>query len=530
MSAFVLLGQISAQMILVLAWVSLAVVAVRNLVAFAQLLVAAWVFAHRIKPAGRSIDLWSRFEELAPPVSVIAPAYNEQLSIVESVKALLALHYPEHEVIVVNDGSSDATLATMIEAFSLHPCDRQQSVALQQTRIRGVYSSSRYANLLVIDKENGRKADAANAGIGFALTPLICVIDADSIIEPDGLLRATEPFLTDAGDLVAVGGAIRIVNGSKVRGGHIDAIALSDKWLPRLQVVEYLRAFLTARVANAHLGMLMLISGAFGIFRRELVVELGGYRHDTVGEDLELVTRIHRHMRERNQPYRIDFVPEIVCWTEAPETLEGLRNQRSRWQQGAMETLVRHRAIIGNPRYGRVGLIAMPLIVIEDILGPPAELIGYLVFPAAYLLGILSPTSVLAFLCLTFLFGIGLSVATLALEERQLRRTPSANDLARLAFAAVVENFGYRQINLIYRLRGVWRFLRKDTQWAGVPRTGFKRAENGKTSWPLMQERRLDASADDGAQDQPDAWQTHDASPGMDASEKMPKAIKGARL
>ena len=205
---------------------------------------------------------------MAPPVSVIAPAFNEELSIVDSIQALLALHYPEHEVIVVNDGSKDATLARLITEFDMHRVDRQQIAALQTTRILGVYASSTHPNLLVVDKENGRKADAVNAGIGFAMTPLVCVIDADSIIEADGLLRAVEPFMSDDGDLVAVGGAIRIVNGSIVRGGHIERIGLSNKWLPRFQMVEYMRAFLTARVANADLQMLLLISGAFGIFRR----------------------------------------------------------------------------------------------------------------------------------------------------------------------------------------------------------------------------------------------------------------------
>lgn len=476
--------------VLALAWLSLLVITLRNGISVVQLLGAARVFARRVKPARNSVDLWSRYQDLAPPVTIVAPAFDEELSIVDSVQALLALHYPEHEVIVVNDGSKDTTLAQLLAAFDMYEVERQQLAALQQTRILGVYGSRRHPNLLVVDKENGRKADAANAGIGFAMTPLICVIDADSIIEPDGLLRAVEPFMTDSGDLVAVGGAIRVVNGSEVRGGHIERIGISDKWLPRFQMVEYMRAFLTARVANADFRMLMLISGAFGIFKRSVVVDIGGYRHDTVGEDLELVTRIHRHMRERKVPYRIEFVPEIVCWTEAPETLAGLRNQRMRWEQGALETLTFHRRMIGNPRYGRIGTVAMPLMVIEDVLGPPLELIGYLVFPIAWWLGILAPATALAFLCLTFVFGTAISVATLALEERQLRRTPSAADLARIVLAAIAENFGYRQANLVFRLRGMWRYLRKDASWAAVPRTGFTRAAEAKTEWPLEEERR----------------------------------------
>ncbi|WP_255325921.1 glycosyltransferase family 2 protein [Sphingobium sp. 15-1] len=451
------------------------VVSIRNLVSTVQLLLAARVFVTRIKPASRSYDLWTRYADLALPVSVIAPCFNEELSIADSVRALLALEYPDHEVILVNDGSSDRTLEVLIREFALRPIEREQLAELQKTRILGVYGSARYPNLILIDKQNGRKADAVNAGLGFAAAPLVCVIDADSIIEPDGLLRAAEPFMADDGSLMAVGGAIRIVNGSVVAGGHVREIRLSDKWLPRYQILEYLRAFLTARIANARLDMLMLISGAFGMFRRAALVEIGGYRHDTVGEDLEVVTRIHRRMREEKKPYRVDFVPEIVCWTDAPESWKGLRNQRARWEQGALETIVEHRRMLGNPRYGRIGLVSMPLIVIEDVLGPPCELFGYLLIPLLWLMGVTSGAVVFAFFSLTVLFGTALSLGTLALEEVQLRRTPRARDLAMIGIAAVVENLGYRQANLAFRLYGMWRFFRKDNRWAAAGRSAFVR-------------------------------------------------------
>ena len=440
------------------------------------------------------------------------------MSIVDSVRALLAIQYPQHEVIVVNDGSNDATLAIMLEAFAMEPSDRQQIVALQHTRVLGVYQSRTNPNLLLVDKENGRKADAANAGIGFAQMPLVCVIDADSIIEPDGLLRATEPFMADDGSLVAVGGAIRVVNGSSVDAGHITQIGLSNKWLPRFQVVEYMRAFLTARVANTELSMLTLISGAFGIFKRSILIEIGGYRHDTVGEDLELVIRLHRRLREQKRPYRLAFVPEVVCWTEAPETLVGLSNQRARWEQGALETLIRHRSMLFNPRYGRIGMVAMPLLLLEDLVGPPLELIGYLLLPVCYWMGIFSLANTLAFLSLIFVFGTAVSVGTLALEEKQLRRTPSAADLGRIALAAVLENFGYRQINLWYRLRGMWRFLKNDSSWAAVPRVGFGRADDvAKTVLPILTDRRASIFATPDAGEN-NAYPQEDALPESEAA------------
>lgn len=469
---------IAVQLVMYLAYICLIVVVFRNFISVVQLVMAAFIFATRVKPSAVSLDLWHRYGDLALPVSVIVPAFNEELSIVQSVRAILALEYPEHEVIVVNDGSSDSTIQELIDGFDCVPSDRSQIEVLQHTKILGVYQSRKHANLIVIDKENGRKADASNAGIGFARTPLVCVIDADSIIETDGLLRATEPFMYDTGKMVAVGGAIRIANGCEIRAGSLRKIGVSKAWLPRFQVVEYLRAFLTARVANAEGDSLMLISGAFGIFRRSALIEVGGYEHETVAEDLELIVRIHRYMREHKRDYKIGFVPEIVCWTEAPTTWGGLRNQRARWQQGALETLIRHRRMIFNPRYGRIGMLSMPQIVVEDVIGPPAELIGYLVIPAALLLGVMDPTMVILFLCLTVLFGSGLSIGTLALEELQLKRTPSASDLIRVGLAAFVENFGYRQANLFFRFAGIGRHLRKDTSWAAVPREGFDSARD----------------------------------------------------
>ena len=463
----------ATNIVLALALSCFVVVAARNGISLVQLVLASWVFATRTKPGKSSVELWHRYGDLTLPVTVIAPAFNEELSIVQSVRALLSLEYPHHEVIVVNDGSDDDTLGALIKGFDLQPYAYSQIAKLQKTKIRSTWRSKTNPNLFVVDKDNGRKADAANAGIGFARTPLVCIIDADSIIETDGLLRAAEPFMHDDGRLVGVGGTIRVVNGCTVEGGALRKVGVDKGLIPRFQVVEYLRAFLTNRVANAHTDTLMLISGAFGMFRRDTLIEIGGYRHDTVGEDLELVVRLHRHMREQQRPYAIKFVPDIVCWTEAPATFAGLKGQRSRWQQGALETLQRHRRMIFNPRYGRIGMVSMPQFILEDVIGPPAEVVGYLVVPAAVLLGILDPTMALAFFGVTILFGTGISLGSLILEEVQLRRTQSVRDLARIGEAALLENFGFRQLNLLYRLRGIRSFFAGETKWEAVPRIGF---------------------------------------------------------
>ena len=454
-------------------FVAMIVILIQNSVYLAQLMKSIQTRRREPLRVGSKLDMWARQGRAAIPVSVIAPAFNEELTIVESVRALLSLNYPEFEVIVINDGSPDSTLETLIQNFGLVPSDRKGIAAIAHNPLRGVYTTPDHPNLLVLDKENGRKADAVNAGLNFASMPLICVIDADSLIEADGLLRTTEPFLFDDGDLVAVGGTIRITNGCGIGGGMVNRVGMPKNWLVRIQMLEYLRAFLIARVAASRWSMLMLISGAFGVFKRTAVIEAGGYRHDTVGEDLELVVRLHRHGYETGRPCRVEFVPDALCWTEAPETIAGLRNQRARWQQGALETLSNHRKMIFNRRYGKIGMIGMPLIFVEDVLGPIAELVSYAMLPVLLIMGWAEPALVAGFFCVSLLFGTALGLGAIAHEELQMRRTGSLRDFAILGLCAFVENFGYRQMCAWFRIVGISKFFKNDTKWAAVPRVGF---------------------------------------------------------
>ena len=238
-----------------------------------------------------------------PPVTLIAPAYNEEPTCVEATRSLLTLRYPDFEILVVNDGSKDGTLERMREAFELEPATRAAVSTLETATVREVLRSRRYPNLWVIDKENGGKADALNAGINYCRTPLFCAMDADSLLEPDALTRIVRAFLEDA-KTIAAGGVIRIVNDCKVRSGIVEEVRLPNSFLARIQVLEYLRSFLSGRMGWDLIDSTLIISGAFGMFRRRTVVEVGGYRTDTVGEDMELVVRLHRHMRETEQPYR----------------------------------------------------------------------------------------------------------------------------------------------------------------------------------------------------------------------------------
>lgn len=438
-----------------------------------QLVYAGIALAAR-PPIARASLLWRRYADHAPPIAVLAPAYNEEVTIVESVDSLLALHYPQFEVIVINDGSKDGTLQQVIGHYGLSPVKRFYDLAVEHKPIRGLYASPRLPRLLVIDKENGGKSDALNAGINVARAPLFCSIDADSLLESDALLRAVRPFVEEPDLTVAVGGTIRLANGSNIASGRVMEVKLPKNFLGLVQIIEYLRAFLMARLALSKMQVLTVISGAFGLFRRQLAVEVGGYSHGTVGEDMELVVKLHRLLRDRKQPYRIEFIPEPVCWTEAPESLKILGRQRARWQRGALETFFKHRDMLFNRRYGRIGFLGFGQILVVDIVGPVVEVLGYFLVPLLWAVGLLAVDYLLAFLAITFTFGIFVSVATLILEEVELRRFPRARDLAVLTLISVLENFGYRQISNFWRLRGFWQFLRKQQGWGEMTRKGFQ--------------------------------------------------------
>lgn len=440
-----------------------------------QLVFAAISLAKR-PPVPHSALLWRRYAEQAPPIAVLAPAFNEEVTIVESVNSLLALHYPDFEIVVINDGSKDGTLQRLIDHFGVQPVERYVDLTTKHQPIRGLYANPRLPRLLVVDKENGGKSDALNAGINVARAPLFCSIDADSLLESDALLRAVRPFIEEPDKMVAVGGTIRLANGSRIERGRVTKVCLPTNFLALVQIVEYLRAFLMARLALSRMQALTVISGAFGLFRRRLALEVGGYSHGTVGEDMELVIKLHRHMRDLGRPYRIEFIPEPVCWTEAPEDLTILGRQRARWQRGALETFSKHRDMLFNPKYGRIGFLGFGQVLVVDVLGPIIEVVGYVLVPLLWAVGLLSLEYLLAYLSITFTFGIFVSVATLILEEVELRRFPRATDLAVLTLAAVAENFGYRQLSNFWRIRGFWQFLRKQQGWGQMTRKGFQPA------------------------------------------------------
>lgn len=407
-----------------------------------------------------------------PPISLIVPSYNEEATCVQSIKSFLTLKYPDYEILVVNDGSKDSTRDRLIEAYEMSLSPRAPVAQLQTAPIRGIYQSRRQPKLWLIDKENGGKADAINVGISFCRTPLLCVLDADSLLEKDALLRLVRPFLSDK-TTIAAGGAIRIVNDCTVRAGIVTEVRLPKNLLARFQVLEYLRAFLSGRMGWHVLKSMLIISGAFGLFKRTAIVEIGGFHTNTIGEDMEATVRLHRHFREKKRPYSVAFVPDAVAWTECPETLKILGNQRDRWQRGLMETMFRHIRMLLNPRYGRIGLFAYPYFFFLEMLGPIIEIFGYIAFFISLCLGIVNTPFAIAFLLAAIVFGITLSIAAVGLEEVCFRRYPHIRDLLHLFYLSIIENLGYRQLNAYYRMRGVYSKFRGKKGWGKMIRKGF---------------------------------------------------------
>lgn len=412
------------------------------------------------------------------PISILVPAYNEQETITASVMSFLRLHFPEFEVIVVNDGSHDDTLAQLRAAFALTASERTAPLVTPHQTVRGVYRSLTEPRLLVLDKLNGGKADALNAALNYARFPLFCAVDADSLLDAEALLRVARQFVEDD-HLVALGGTIRVLNGATLRHGRVVKLQMPRRLLERLQVVEYTRAFLNGRTTFSALGGLLVISGAFGMFRRSAAVAVGGYRRDTVGEDMELVVRLHRWHRERRLPYAVRYSIDPICWTQVPDSWKILRKQRDRWHRGLWETLWTHRKMLLNARYGRVGLLVVPYYWLFEALSPVIEVGGYALLAYLIVTGQVNTPFALAFMALALLYGMVVGVGAFGVELFMHTRYERKRDRVTLLLTIVAENFGYRQALAVVRLIACAQVWRKRGQWGAMTR---RRIDQNRTS------------------------------------------------
>jgi cellulose synthase/poly-beta-1,6-N-acetylglucosamine synthase-like glycosyltransferase len=412
--------------------------------------------------------------KLAPSISMIVPAYNEHRIIAESVESLLTCRYPKLMVIVINDGSDDDTLKVLIDKFKLKKVYRLIHEDIKTARVRGYYTSDAASNLYVLDKERGGKADALNAGINVTRSEYFFSIDADVIMEEDAILKIVRPILERPDEVIAAGGILRIANGCDIRRARVVHPGLDRYALPVLQVLEYSRALNMTRTALSALHSVVLLSGAFGVFRTDIAREVGGYSKGTVGEDMEILVRMHKYLRRKKRKYRVQFMTYPIAWTEAPSDFSNLARQRSRWQRGLAETLWQHKSMLFNPRYGHIGLFAMPFFLVVELIGPFVELFGYgyLIFLA--LTRYLEVEFLILFAILAILWGILLTFWSILLENVYFVRYIKWRDLLRLLIYGFFENLGYRQLTVLWRIRGFFSFIFRKTEWGRMERQGFK--------------------------------------------------------
>jgi len=430
-----------------------------------------WTLVHQLRFTDRLPDA------AFPPISIVVAAYDEEAVIADSVSALLRLDYPAFEVIVVNDGSSDDTMGELDRAFDLHPVPPAFQQSLDAGPVRGFYRSGRHPALLVVDKGRGRipgRAAPLNVGLNAARYPYFMTVDADTVVNRGALRQLARSFFVTTKRVVGSGGTIRVANGVRFRDGEAIDPRVSDRWVVGMQVPEYFRGFLFGRLAWNRLGGNLLISGAFSMYDKRLAIEVGGFRETSITEDLDLTVRMHRRMRERGVPYAISFVPDPVAWTEVPRTVGILGNQRERWHRGLMDTIFRNLRMFLNWRYGPVGLLGFPYYVVGEMLEPVAEAAGYVVIVAGLLLGVIDVDYMLLFAALAFGYQILLSVSGVILELLTFRVYPRTSDYLKLIGFALVEPFGFRQLTVWWRLKGIGRFLLDLGGWNVQERYGFE--------------------------------------------------------
>ncbi len=411
-----------------------------------------------------------------PSLSILAPAYNEGATIIENVRSLLSIYYSNLEVVIINDGSKDDTMAKLIKAYDLKKIDYFVRYQISTKEVRGIYKSSNpvYKKLVVVDKMNGGKADALNVGVNIASNDYIVCIDVDCVLEQDALLKLTKPFIEETKvKVIATGGVVRIANSCVIEHGKLLKVRLPEQYLPRMQVLEYIRAFLLGRMAWSRLNGLLLISGAFGAFDKEIVIKCGGYNHNTVGEDMELVVRMRRYMEERNEPYKVAFIPDPLCWTEAPASYKILGRQRNRWTRGTIETLQIHKKMFFNPKYGILGMLSYPYWFFFEMCAPAIEFLGFIALLVMSFFGVIDWSTFFLFLAFIISFGYTYSAFAVLMEVLTYNQYKRRTDVMKLLLTGLTEPFRFHPFVVWHGVMGYIDLLRKKKSWGEMTRQGF---------------------------------------------------------
>jgi biofilm PGA synthesis N-glycosyltransferase PgaC len=412
---------------------------------------------------------------LAPGISLLAPAYNETLTIIDNVKSLLSIMYNNFEVIIINDGSKDDTLRKLIEAFSLEKVPCHVKYEIKTKNVVGVYKSRNRAfrKLTVVDKQNGGKADALNVGINISTKPLVACIDVDCVIERDALLKMVKPFMEETATVIASGGVVRIANSCHVEEGRLLEVRLPESQIVRYQTLEYIRAFLIGRMAWSKLNGLLLISGAFGLFDKSVAVKAGGYNHNTVGEDMELVVRMRVFMQKQNKPYKVVYIPEPLCWTEAPSDYGILGRQRNRWTRGTMETLKFHRRIFFNPKFGVMGMLSYPFWFFFEWLAPLIEFAGMIFLLIQLVIGNVNIMLAISLIFAVYTFSLMISMTAILAEEFSYFQYKRKRDIIKLVITALKEPIFFHPRVVWWSVMGNIDMIMGKKSWGEMTRQGF---------------------------------------------------------
>lgn len=402
---------------------------------------------------------------IAPHVSFLIPAFNEGRKIVDTVNAALSADYPVFEVVVVNDGSTDISLPLLIRHYQLRLVSHQQDAGLSKSPIIGVYKSKKYPNLIVIDKPHSGKSDSLNLGIDFVDSPYVCCMDADSIVTPDALRKLMTKFINQP-DLIALGGAISPSNEIVIRDGEVTRRKTNQPIFVALQIIEYLRSMTTWRTGWSYLNGLLIIGGALTLFKRDVLLRVGGYSCDTMTEDLDLILTLHEYHLNHGIPYHIWTVPDVICWTRAPKILGDLRTQRMRWMYGALQSLSKHKKLAYTNKSFLIGWISFPHFIFIEAIAPIVELLGLICLVSAGMAGILSYQAVFIYGCLVYgLIGL-MSWYSLAINDHFIYSYKSLREVLRVGAIGLLEPLGYRQRDAFWRLKA-WIFwlLKKPLSW-----------------------------------------------------------------
>jgi cellulose synthase/poly-beta-1,6-N-acetylglucosamine synthase-like glycosyltransferase len=414
----------------------------------------------------------------SPSITIIAPAYNESLNVVENVRSLLSNHYVNYNVIIVNDGSSDDSLEKLIEAYDLEQIDFIINDQLKTQPLRaGVFKSKNpaFEKLMVVDKENGGKADALNMGLNISTSKYVACIDVDCLLLEDALQKMIKPFLEETDStVIATGGVVRIANSCKIRGGKLIDVNLPKNLLLQSQILEYIRAFLLGRMAWSRLNGLLVISGAFGVFDKKIAIDVGGYDTNTVGEDMEIVVRMRRYMEEQGKKYKVCYIPDPLCWTEAPDNYKIFISQRNRWTRGTIETLKKHRKIGFNPKYGTFGMISYPYWFLFERLAPLIEVVGLIYFVVLIILKDVRWDYALTFLVLAYLFSVLFSIIALYSEELTFHQYKKKGTGYKLILLSALEPFVLHPFILYAAVKGnIDYYFNKKKKWGKMERKGM---------------------------------------------------------